>query len=449
MDSMRSFFATGITKDPAFRITQLKKLHDAIRDREDEILAALFSDLGKSREEAFLTEIQLVLDEIRFQVKHLKRWSKPKRVKSGLTVMPSSSYIIPEPYGVVLLISPWNYPFQLMFAPLIGAIAAGNCAVLKPSPQAPATSALTASIVSSLFDSGHVRVFTGDGQELEQLLEDRFDYIFFTGSPTTGRLVMQKAARHLCPVTLELGGKSPCVVLSTADMDTAAKRIVFGKFINAGQTCVAPDYILVERKHMTALTVALKSAIQACYGEDPQKSPYYGRIVNTRFFDRLTSLLETSGGSIVYGGRSHRDSCYLEPTLVIEPSPDSPLMREELFGPILPLIAIDSIEEAIAFINARNKPLALYVFGSRKEGKRVLSETSSGGACLNDTILHVTNKYLPFGGVGESGMGHYHGKYSFLTFSHRRSVVSSSVWFDFKGKYPPYTSFRLIRWLLR
>lgn len=449
MESMRSFFATGISKDIEFRITQLKKLANAISDNQSAIEAALYKDLGKSPEEAYLTEIQILLDDIRFHIRHLRAWSKPKRVKSGLALFPSSSHIIKEPYGVVLIIAPWNYPFQLLIAPLVGAIAAGNCAVLKPSPLAPATSALSASLLSTLFDPNYIQVFTGEGQELDYLLEQRFDYIFFTGSPSTGRRIMQKAAVNLCPVTLELGGKSPCVVLSSANITLAARRIAFGKFINAGQTCVAPDYILVERGLKSALIDALKSTIHDFYGENPQQSPHYGRIVNLRFLDRLTGLLETSGGAVVYGGTANRDSCYLEPTLVDEPSFESPLMQEEIFGPILPIIAIDSEEEAIAFINARNKPLALYVFGSKKEGKRILFNTSSGGSCLNDTILHVANKYLPFGGVGESGMGRYHGRYSFETFSHQRSVVSSRLWFDLTGKYPPYKQFNLIKRLLR
>lgn len=449
MESMHSFFATGATKDIRFRVNQLKKLAKAIRDNQSLIEVALYKDLGKSKEEAYLTEIQILLDDIRFHIRHLKRWSKPKRVKSGLALFPSSSHIVQEPYGVVLIIAPWNYPFQLLIAPLIGAIAAGNCAVLKPSPQAPATSALSASLLSTLFEPDYVQVYTGEGQELEHLLEERFDYIFFTGSPSTGRRIMQKAAVNLCPVTLELGGKSPCVVLASADIALAAKRIAFGKFINAGQTCVAPDYILVQRELKPALIEALKSIIHDFYGKDPLNSPHYGRIVNLRFLDRLTGLLETARGTVVFGGTAHRDSRYLEPTLVDEPLLDSALMQEEIFGPILPLIAVDSSEEAIAFINARNKPLALYVFGSKKEGKRILYKTSSGGFCLNDTILHVANKHLPFGGVGESGMGRYHGRYSYETFSHQQSVVSSRLWFDLAGKYPPYKQFGLIKRLLR
>jgi len=449
MESMRTFFGTGITKDIDFRISQLKKLGKAIQRNQPAIEAALRSDLGKSPEEAFLTEIQLLLDDIRFQIRHLKKWARPKRVNSGLALFPSTCRIIREPYGVVLIIAPWNYPFQLLMEPLIGAIAAGNCAVLKPSPQAPATAALSASILSSLFEPDYVRVFSGEGQELDQLLTERFDYIFFTGSPATGRYIMQKAAANLCPVTLELGGKSPCVVLSSANIALAAKRIAFGKFINAGQTCVAPDYILVQRELKPALMEALKCTIQQFYGKNPLKSPHYGRIVNQRFLDRLLLLLDTSGGSIVSGGAFDRESRYLEPTLVDEPSLDSALMQEEIFGPILPLIAIDSIEEAVAFIHSRNKPLALYVFGSESEGKRVLAQTSSGGSCLNDTILHVANKHLPFGGVGESGMGRYHGRYSFETFSHQRSVVSSREWFDLAGKYPPYKQFKWIKWFLK
>lgn len=449
MESMHRFYATGTTKDIDFRISKLKSLGKAIQRNQLAIEAALYSDLGKSPEESFLTEIQLLLDDIRYQIRHLKKWAKPKRVGSGLALFPSTSNIIYEPYGVVLIIAPWNYPFQLLIEPLIGAIAAGNCAVLKPSPQAPATSALSASLLSDLFDPDFVRVFTGEGEELDRLLNERFDYIFFTGSPITGRYIMQKAAVNLCPVTLELGGKSPCVVLHSANIALTAKRIAFGKFINAGQTCVAPDYVLVQREQKPVLIQALKVTLQQFYGENPLNSPHYGRIVNPRFFDRLLNMLDTSGGLVVSGGNSDRDKRYIEPTLVDEPSLESALMQEEIFGPILPLIAIDSLEEAVAFINSRNKPLALYVFGSEAEGKHVLAQTSSGGACLNDTILHVANKHLPFGGVGESGIGHYHGRYSFETFSHQRSVVSSRLWFDLAGKYPPYKQFKWIKWMLK
>ncbi len=445
---MRSFFATGKTKDINFRIDQLKKLREAIRNHRVEIEEALRKDLGKSPQEAFLTEIQLLLDDIRFHIKHLEKWARPKRVSSGLTLFPSDCRIIHEPYGVVLVIAPWNYPFQLLMEPLVGAIAAGNCVVLKPSEQAPATASLTETILSGLFEPNYIRVVQGDRKDLDRLLEERFDYLFFTGSPASGRHIMQKAAANLCPVTLELGGKSPCVVLESANIELTARRIAFGKFINAGQTCVAPDYVLVQRTVKTALIQALKTTIQGFYGDDPLASPHYGRIVSERFFDRLLYLLDSCGGTVVSGGSTERPSRYLEPTLIDEPSVDSPLMQEEIFGPILPLIAVDSADDAVAFINARNKPLAIYVFGKEAEGKALLKRTSSGGSCLNDTLMHVSNKHLPFGGVGESGMGRYHGRYSFETFSHQRSVVSSPLWFDLKAKYPPYKRFNLLNRLL-
>jgi len=409
---------------------------------------ALKNDLGKSPEESYLTEIQILLDEIHYQVSHLKRWSKPKLVKSGLALFPSKSQIVLEPYGLVLIIAPWNYPFQLLLNPLIGAIAAGNCAVVKPSNQALHTAVVSEKIIQSVFDRDYVRVVRGDRAELDWLLDYQFDYLFFTGSPATGRHIMQKAARNLCPVTLELGGKSPCIVSSSANIELAAKRIAFGKFINAGQTCVAPDYILVQKECKQALIDGLKQAINSFFGTNCQSSPHYGRILSDRFFNRLISLMNTSGGTIVAGGETDRSQRYIAPTLIEQPSLDSMLMQEEIFGPLLPILEYTTLDEAIAFVNAHNKPLALYYFGDKKEGDYVLSHTSSGGSCINDTILHVANKYLPFGGVGESGMGKYHGKCSFDLFSHHRAVVSSSGWFDLAAKYPPYKHIGVLKKIL-
>lgn len=447
-DDMRTFFATGTTKLPAFRITQLKRLRQAILANRTAIERALFKDLGKSPEEAFLTEIQLVVDDISHQIKHLRRWSKPKRVASGLALFPSRCHIQYEPYGVVLIIAPWNYPFQLLMEPLVGALAAGNCALLKPSNQTPHTAALIEKMLNECFEPAYVRVVNGDRQAMDSLLDQSFDYLFFTGSPATGRHIMQKAAVHLCPVTLELGGKSPCLVLPSANLHLAAQRIVFGKFINAGQTCVAPDYLLVHRSVKAPLIESLKATIRLRYGTLSEQSPHYGRIVSDRFVDRLIALMNTAGGTVVEGGTYNKGTRFIAPTIIEQPAIDSPLMQEEIFGPLLPVLTYDTLEEALSFINSRPKPLALYVFGDKKAGRDVLERTSSGGACLNDTILHVANKHLPFGGVGESGMGQYHGRYSFQTFSHQKAVVSSSLTFDLRAKYPPYRGFKWLQRLL-
>jgi len=448
MNDMRTFFATGTTLNPAFRIARLKALRQTIRTYRGAIEEALHQDLGKSPQEAFLTEIQLVIDDIGHQIKHLKRWSQPKHVSSGLALFPSRCRVHYEPYGVVLIIAPWNYPFQLVMEPLVGALAAGNCAVLKPSNQTPHTAALIEKIIADCFEPTYVQVIRGDRHAMNSLLDQPFDYLFFTGSATTGRHIMQKAAAQLCPVTLELGGKSPCLVLPTADVSLAAKRIIFGKFINAGQTCVAPDYLLVHRSLKVSLLEALKTTLVQHYGPDPRLSPHYGRIVNATAFERLVTLLDASKQAIVAGGDFDREDRYIAPTLIDQPATDSQLMMEEIFGPLLPILAYDSLEEALSFINERPKPLALYVFGDTKTGRNVVAQTHSGGVCLNDTILHVANKHLPFGGVGESGMGSYHGRYSFLTFSHQKAVVSSSLWFDLNAKYPPYKGFKWLRRLL-
>lgn len=448
MNDIRAFFNSGATKDPAFRITKLKALRQTIRANRTAIEEALFMDLGKSPQEAFLTEIQLVIDDIGHQIKHLRRWGQTKRVSSGLALFPSRSRVHYEPYGLVLIIAPWNYPFQLLMEPLVGALAAGNCAVLKPSNQTPHTAALIEKMMANCFEPSYVRVVRGDRQAMDSLLDQPFDYLFFTGSATTGRHIMQKAAAQLCPVTLELGGKSPCLVLPSADVDLAAKRIIFGKFINTGQTCVAPDYLLVHRSLKISLLEALKKQLHARYGQDPKTSPYYGRIVNEAAFDRLARLLDESKQHIVAGGAHDKASRYMAPTLIDQPATDSELMQQEIFGPLLPILVYDNLDEALSFINSRPKPLALYVFGDKKTSRFVLNNTSSGGACINDTIMHVANKYLPFGGVGESGMGQYHGRYSFLTFSHQKAVVSSSRWFDLAGKYPPYKGFKWLERLL-
>jgi aldehyde dehydrogenase (NAD+) len=445
MDKIREYFNTGRTKNLHFRIRQLEKLEKSILSNTVEIEAALKTDLGKSPEEAFLTEISIVLDEIRFHKKNLKRWARPKKVGSGIALFPSKSKIIYEPYGLVLIIAPWNYPFQLLLDPLVGAISAGNCAVLKPSRQSPNVACVIEKIIRSTFDNNYIRVVEGNREDLDWLLDYRFDYMFFTGGTKAGRLIMEKAVKNLCPVTLELGGKSPCIVSSGFNVELAARRIAFGKFINAGQTCVAPDYILVDKSVKESLIEGLKKAIIDFYSEDVKSSPHFGRILSERFFIRLIGLMNDSGGKIVFGGDSDISQKYISPTIVDNPSLTSLIMQEEIFGPLLPIITYNSIEEAIKFINSRNKPLALYYFGSKHEAGFVLNNTSSGGACINDTIMHVANKKLPFGGVGESGIGKYHGKTSFYLFSNHRSVVTSSKKIDMPVKYPPYRHFNILR----
>jgi len=442
---MRNFFNSGKTKDYDFRIESLKRLKREIENNSKEIEEALRSDLGKSPEESYLTEISIVLDEIRYHIKNLRRWARPARVRSGIALFPSRSKIIYEPFGVVFIIAPWNYPFQLLLDPLIGAVSAGNCAVLKSSQRAPATSRIVKKIITDSFDKDHVRAFEGDYDELETLLNYKFDYIFYTGSPAVGRHVMEKASKNLCPVTLELGGKSPCIVSSESDITIAARRVAFGKFINAGQTCVAPDYVFVERGIKDSFIAGLKRAIGEFYGDDVKSSPHYGRIINNNAHERLEVMMAESGGRIVLGGESDKSLKYISPTVIENPSEESRLMSEEIFGPILPVKEYDSIDEVIDYINAHNKPLALYYFGKRAEADYVLRNTSSGGACINDTILHVANKHLPFGGVGVSGMGKYHGKRSFYLFSNHRGVLTSSWIIDIAVKYPPYKYFRLLK----
>lgn len=440
----RDFFAARSTRDVGFRIKVLKRLRQAIVDHTDALNNALWSDLHKSPAESYITEISLVLGEIDYHIKHLKHWAKAWKVPTPLAFFPSKSRIIYEPYGIVLIIAPWNYPFQLLFNPLVGAIAAGNCVVLKPSPLASHVAKVACRIVASVFDECHVSVFAGEGEELNRLLEERFDYIFFTGGPGTGREVMEKAARNLTPVTLELGGKCPCIVGKEANVDIAARRIVWGKLLNAGQTCIAPDYLWVHRDRKAELIGRMKHYITAFYGTDPKQSADYPRIISERAVERLIGLIGSSG-SVLTGGDVDVKEKYVSPTLVDEPDKDSLLMQEEIFGPVLPVLVYDRVEDVTRDVNSRNKPLALYYFGDRGEGEMVLQHTSSGGACINDVVLHIANRRLPFGGVGESGMGKYHGYDSFKLFSNARAVVISSTWIDMALKYPPYKKWNLLK----
>lgn len=441
---LREFFDKGTTRDVACRIERLKALRRAIIEQMKEINAALWSDLRKSEGEAYLTEIGMVLGEINYHVKHLRQWAKSRRQATPLAVWPSKSWIMYEPYGVVLIIAPWNYPFQLLLEPLIGAISAGNCVVLKPSPFAPATAEVIKKIVAAVFEPGYVSVFDGEGNVAELLLSERFDYIFFTGGSHFGQHVMEMAAKHLTPVTLELGGKSPCIVGRGANVEIAARRTAWGKFINAGQTCVAPDYVFVHKNQRAEFVEAVRLTVKRFYGDRPCDSPDYPRIVHREGTERLANLIHASG-QVVFGGEVNVEERYIAPTVLIDVEADSLIMREEIFGTILPVLTYREIDDVIRFVNKRDKPLALYYFGPKREAREVLSRTSSGGACVNDTIVHLANPRLPFGGVGMSGVGKYHGKASFELFSNLRSVVKSFTFFDNPFRYAPYKCLNLLK----
>jgi aldehyde dehydrogenase (NAD+) len=433
--SQREFFATGATKPVEFRLAQLQKLKDAIIARQADIVDAVQADLGRPEYEGYF-EIG-ILNELKYVLKRLKRWARPQRVGLPLTQLPGSAWVQPEPLGVVLVIGPWNYPFQLVISPLIGAIAAGNCAIVKPSEIAPATSRVVAELINETFPSNYIAVVEGAVETAQALLAQKFDHIFFTGGTRVGQIVMEAAAKQLTPVTLELGGKSPCIVDQDVNIEVTAKRIAWGKFINAGQTCIAPDYLLVHEDVKADLLSALKATLQEFFGDDPFQSPDLSRIVNDRQFDRLVPLLE--GQQVVVGGQHDREHRYIAPTLLDHVDWDAPIMQSEIFGPILPVLTYREIGEAIAHINARPKPLALYVF-TRNQAlqSQVLGSTSSGGACINEVFLHVAVWGMPFGGVGDSGMGAYHGKASFDTFSHQKSVLKKPFWLDIDWRYAPY-----------
>lgn len=448
LDAMRAFYAEGHTRELAFRKKYLRRLLEAVKAREAETAEALYADLHKSREEAYISETAIVLAEIRDQLRHLERRARSRRVPTPPFLFPSASRIIREPKGVVLVMAPWNYPFQLALDPLAGAIAAGNCVVLKPSATSAHTRRLLADIVGEVFPPEYVWVFEGDHAATDRLLDCRFDHIFFTGGATFGRTVMEKAAAHLTPVTLELGGKSPCIVDRTADLDTAARKIVWGKLLNAGQTCIAPDYLFVHSEVKEALLEKIKTCTVRLYGRELRSSDAYPRIVSDRAFARLRGYIDTAE-RIVWGGEYDAADRFIAPTLIDAPDPDSPLMREEIFGPILPVLEFTDPDTVADFVNARAKPLALYYFGRKADGFRLLGRTSSGGACINDTVVHIAASRLPFGGVGASGMGRYHGRFSFDTFSNLRGTLLSPRRFDLPLRYPPYgRSFGLLKKLL-
>ncbi len=443
ISSQRSFFSTQATKPYAHRLKQLKQLKSVLVQNEQAIYNALWSDLRKSKEEAFYTEFSIVLQELNHHIAHLKEWMKPERVHTPIHLLPSSSKICSEPLGVVLIVAPWNYPFQLLFNPLIGAISGGNCVVLKPSPDAPETAKLMEKMISETFNEDFVSLVQGSIETNSHLFSQRFDKIFFTGSSRLGKIVMKAAAEHLTPVVLELGGKSPAIVDQSANISLAAKRIIWGKFINAGQTCIAPDYVLVHESVKKDLVIAMIEQIEMMYGKDALNSSFYPRIVSDSAFERLSTFL--SNGSILYGGKTKKEDRFISPTIIDQVTDQDPILQEEIFGPILPLLSYTSTEDAINYVNTHEKPLALYAFGNRSFTTKVIATTSSGGACINDTLLHIANHNLPFGGVGNSGMGSYHGKKSYRVFSHNRSILTSSKWFDLPFKYVPFKWFKWVK----
>jgi aldehyde dehydrogenase (NAD+) len=449
VEALRTSQRAGVLRTIDARRMQLRQLQRMLVEREEDFLAAMATDLGKPPMEAYAAEVGLVLGEIKSTLKNLDAWCAPERVKVQLAFKPGAAEVVPEPLGVVLIIAPWNYPLQLLLAPLVPAIAAGNTAVLKPSEVAPATAALMAELIPQFLDQTVVTVVNGGVAETTELLAERFDHIFYTGNGTVGRIVMAAAAKNLTPVTLELGGKSPAIVAADADIAVAARRIAWGKFLNAGQTCVAPDYVLVESGAEDELMGALLRSVHDFYGDDPASSPDYGRIVNERHWDRLTALLDDGGyESVICGGHGNRATRYVPPTVLAGVKPDAAVMQQEIFGPILPVIAVDDISEAIAFVNDRDKPLALYIFTSNEDvADRVIADTSAGGVCVNHAVLQVGIGELPFGGVGASGMGAYHGKAGFDTFSHGKAVLRKPTKPDPSIMYPPYKGwkYKLVR----
>jgi len=432
----RAFFLTDATRPKAWRMTQLTRLEGALRDYEGRFLEALKEDLGKSPEEAFGTELGLVLGEVKLARKKLAEWMKPRKLPTPKMLFPGRSYERPEPLGVSLIVAPWNYPVQLSFVPLIAALSAGCTSVIKPSEHAPACAKLIEELVQAHFEPSAVTVVQGGPEVSEALTRLHWDTIFFTGSTQVGRKVAAAAATSLTPVTLELGGKSPCIVTADADLEVSARRIAWGKAVNAGQSCVAPDYLLVDRRVKAPLIEGIVKNWRSFFGDDPSTSPDYGRVVNAHHFRRLESLL--SGGKIVHGGERDAEKRYIAPTLLDEVDLESPLMQEEIFGPLLPIIEIDGVEDALRFVRARPRPLALYIFSSSEQTQEhVIAATSSGGVVINDTLMHVASAELPFGGVGQSGMGRSHGRAGFENFSHRKSVLSRPIMLDFRFRYPP------------
>ena len=437
LQKQREFYQSGITIPVKFRIEMLKRLYKAVKDYSDEINDALKSDLGKSHFEGFMCESGLALTEISYMIKHTKKFASESRVKTPLAQFASRSYVKPSPYGNVLIMSPWNYPFLLSIEPLADAIAAGNTAIVKPSAYSPRTSAVVEKIIKECFDPEYVAVVTGGRKENSELLDKKFDMIFFTGSQAVGKEVLRRASKHLTPVVLELGGKSPCIVDSTAKIKLAAKRIVFGKFLNCGQTCVAPDYILCERSVKDKLIKEICREIKEQYRESPLNNPDYGRIVNEKHFERIVGLIDKE--KTILGGDYCHETLQIEPTVMDNVTFSDAVMQEEIFGPIMPILTYDRFEDVFRLLKDRQKPLALYIFSENKKHiERATSELSYGGGCINDTIIHLATSEMGFGGVGESGMGSYHGKAGFDAFSHKKSIVDKKTWMDLPMRYQPY-----------
>lgn len=447
VSKQREFFKKGKTLSRQCRISQLHKLKKALINQERNILDALHKDLGKPEMEAWSAELGYVLNDIDYALGNLGRWMKPKRVRTPFLLFPATSFHYPEPYGVVFIIAPWNYPLQLLLSPLVGALAAGNTAIVKPSTTAPHTANILVRIIQKTFDEQYVAVVKGSAEEAKKMLEQKLDYIFFTGGSEVGKLVMEAAAKNLTPLTLELGGKNPCLVDDTAHIPLTARRLAWGKFYNSGQTCIAPNYVAVHHKVKDQLVMELKKNLEKFYGEPPQKSRDYGRIVNQRHFLRLQKLLE--GKKPILGGETKKEEQFIAPT-ILDASWDDEFLEEEIFGPILPIISYDNLEDVLEHMKKNPKPLSCYIFSTNKKFQEsILKNVSSGGVCINDTLLQVANPNLPFGGVGGSGMGKYHGKASFDTFTHYKSVLKKSNFFDLKIRYPPYKDTSLMRKLLK
>ena len=437
VESEKHFFRTGVTRGVDFRIDMLKKFRKAIIENDELISAALKADLNKQPFESYMCETGLLLEEINFHIKRLKKWSKTRRVKSGIGQLPGKSYVCPEPYGVVLIMAPWNYPVQLCLMPLVGAISAGNCAVVKPSAYAPESSRVISKLIESAFPTGFVTAVEGGRDANKALLDEPFDYIFFTGSVAVGKTVMEAAAKRLTPVTLELGGKSPIIVDETANLPLAARRIAFGKVLNAGQTCVAPDYLMIEKSVEAPFIEEYKKALADFFPEGDMSGMV--RIINDKHFERVCNILDNSG-NVVIGGARDAETRFIEPAVLTGVPIDSPAMQQEIFGPVLPVLPYEKLDDCIDFIRSRPKPLALYIFSENKMNQeKVLNSCSFGGGCINDTVIHLATSRMGFGGVGASGMGSYHGKKSLETFSHSKSIVRKSTWMDLPIRYAPYT----------
>ena len=449
--AQKEYFLSGATLDIKFRKEMLRKLYNAMENWENRLCDALWTDLHKSYEEAYLTEISIVKGEIRIHIRHVAGWARRKKACSPLKLFPSRSYITKEPLGCSLIISPWNYPVQLLLNPLVGSISAGCTTVLKPSPYVPTVSKVIEEMISETFDERYVAVVQGNRHVNTALLDKRWDIIFFTGSPALAKTVMAAAAKNLTPVILELGGKSPCIIDKNADISIAAKRLAWGKTLNSGQTCIAPDYLLIHKDVKEAFVKAFAEEVRNLHGEDIKADRHYVRMVNEKAFERVSGYFKD--GRIIYGGRTDASDRFIEPTLIEDMALDSPLMTEEIFGPVFPIITLDDCgksfsDTVLEFVTSREKPLAFYYFGKESDGWDIIRRTSSGGGCINDVIMHIANENIPFGGVGNSGMGRYHDKDSFEAFSHTRSIVATGTWIDLPFRYMPYRMFGLVKKIL-